>query len=364
MEGCSRRLFLAAAAGVCCGAEKTAGKGRLFPSDARRFLDAATEFPIRRLTSPEYTTLLGSNCNRTFAGKNAVLVSSDRDGSLQVFRLDLRSGEMRQLTEAGALDPESIALFSRDRMFCYFDGPVLRRADASSLREHEVYRIPEHVRRGRGIGVDSDANKAFFIEQEGDVHRLCEVNLLRSPSHRTVLSTNTEICDPEPRPGRNEVMYRGADGSINVASVGNSKVRRLPIASGWLGPAYWSPDGKTVLYLHAPSERDLHTLREISPDTREDKLIAKTTQFIDFCSNGDCTVFVGASGSVAAPYILILLRTSRRELSICEHRAKQRESIHPLFSPDSQRILFQTDRHGKPVVFEVAVDRFVEETDR
>jgi oligogalacturonide lyase len=362
MMGCSRRMFFAAAAGACCGTEKNGGKGREYPSDAKRFLDAATEFPIRRLTSPDYATLLASNRNRTFIGRNAVLLASDRGGSMQIFRLELKSGDMRQLTSATALDPESIALFSRDRMICYFDGAAVRRLDVKSLREHEIYRIPEGVQRTSGVGVSSDADKAYFVERERGQYRLCELSLRHSGLPRTVLSTNVEICDPAPRPGRGEVLYRGPGGTLHLAALGDSRVRALSLARGWVGPAYWAPGGATLLYLHAPSERELHTIREFTPETGEDKLIAKTTQFIDFAANADSSVFVGASGSLAAPHILILLRTSRRELPLCEHRARRRAGIHPLFSPDSQRVLFQTDRFGKPSVFEVPVDRFVAET--
>jgi Tol biopolymer transport system component len=33
-----------------------------------------------------------------------------------------------------------------------------------------------------------------------------------------------------------------------------------------------------------------------------------------------------------------------------------------VFSPDSQSIVFMSDRHGKPALYEVRVGRFVEET--
>jgi oligogalacturonide lyase len=36
--------------------------------------------------------------------------------------------------------------------------------------------------------------------------------------------------------------------------------------------------------------------------------------------------------------------------------------VRPLFSPDSQRIYFQSDRHGRPAIYSVAIDRLVEET--
>ena len=37
--------------------------------------------------------------------------------------------------------------------------------------------------------------------------------------------------------------------------------------------------------------------------------------------------------------------------------------VAPIFSPDSQRIFFVSDRHGKPAVYTVKVDKLVEKTD-
>ena len=61
--------------------------------------------------------------------------------------------------------------------------------------------------------------------------------------------------------------------------------------------------------------------------------------------------------------MLLLLRTTRREFSLCEHKATKPELVSPIFSPDSQRIYFQSDRHGKPALYQVRVNRFVEETE-
>jgi Tol biopolymer transport system component len=38
-------------------------------------------------------------------------------------------------------------------------------------------------------------------------------------------------------------------------------------------------------------------------------------------------------------------------------------AVGPIFSPDSQRIFFQSDREGKPAIYRIRVEKFVEETD-
>jgi oligogalacturonide lyase len=127
----------------------------------------------------------------------------------------------------------------------------------------------------------------------------------------------------------------------------------------------WSPDGRSVYYLLLPNEpRVLNNLRELVPDTNTDRMIAPTSQFAAFASNGDGSVFVGASGSKASPHVLLLLRVTRREFTLCEHRASDPSATAPLFSPGSQSILFQSDKHGRPAIYSMRVEKLVEKTEQ
>ena len=129
------------------------------------------------------------------------------------------------------------------------------------------------------------------------------------------------------------------------------------------GSIAWTPSGRTFLYLHLPDDpRQLVTLRENTPDENTDKLLAKTSQFESVSSNADASVFAGASRGKASPYVLILLRAGRRELTLCEHKASEASIVRPMFSPDSQSVFFGSDRHGKPAIYRVHVEKFVEET--
>ena len=97
-------------------------------------------------------------------------------------------------------------------------------------------------------------------------------------------------------------------------------------------------------------------------------LIAKvsnkpTTAAYDRGFNRDTSVFVGASHNVASPVVLILLRVTRRELTLCEHKASHPETVAPVFAPDSQRIYFQSDRDGKPALYCMHAEKLVEKTE-
>jgi len=133
------------------------------------------------------------------------------------------------------------------------------------------------------------------------------------------------------------------------------------LAPGGTGTAHWSGDGKTLLYLNFPEDpTQLNTIREYAPDTQTDKLVAKTSQYVDFGCNRDTSVFVGASRNAASPVVLIMLRLTRRELTLCEHRSSHPDMVAPQFAPDAQRIYFQSDRHGKPALYCLHVERLVE----
>ena len=356
-----RRAFLSIAAASAAMAETNVGQ--VFQSEFRKYGDPATELEVIRLTNPENSTLLPAPSQRAVSRKSAFLLcSSERSGSLQAMRIDLKSGQLRQLTQVAALDPRSPTLLPDERGFCFFDGPSLRQA-GFSLREREVYRIPDAFTRTAGFNLGDDGVNAVFFERQQNNSRLRVVHMAKGDA-ATVLELKAEASDPVIRPKRTQILYRQADGSLWLVNMDGKQNRQLKTEPGITGPARWAPGGRTILYLHFPQDTSqLVTLREHTPDENADKLVAKTSQFSGFGSNGDGSVFVGASRSKASPNILILLRSVKRELTLCEHKATDPAQVEPIFSPNSQDIFFQSDRHGKPAIYRVKVERFVEETD-
>ena len=91
--------------------------------------------------------------------------------------------------------------------------------------------------------------------------------------------------------------------------------------------------------------------------------MARTSQFAAFGRNPNATVFVGASMSKASPMVLVLLRSTRREFTLCEHRASNPDIVCPRFTPNSQRLIFESDRHGKRALYMLNVEKLIEKTD-
>ena len=358
---CTRRDFVASLAAL--GASPARTRVSSFPDERQRYTDSATELSVLRLTSPEHSSLLPPACQRAVSRRGTFLLfSSDRTGSPQPMQMLLSTGESRQLTEARSLDPSSLALSQDDRSAYFFDGPALRQIALNAQRGAEVYRVPEGWSRARGFSLSRDGSKAYLAESKNGRWRLREVPLgSRAGEPVTVSEAEAPLLDPLPRPGHGEVLYRDGEGLLGIAGAHGNQ--RLPLAPGRHGSAFWSAGGESLLYLDLPGGGELNAIREWVAESGSDRLIAPTSQYASFAPNANGSVFVGSSASKPSPYIVLMLRVTHRELALCEHRSSDPAAVSPIFSPDSQRVLFQTDRDGKPAIYMLDVQRLVERTD-
>src|SRR5687768_10549270 len=100
-----------------------ATRGQVLPPERKRYADEATELEVNRLTSPDHQSFLPPPHARAASSRGGFLIySSDRGGSLQVCRMDVRSGESRILTEADQLVPDSVTMLADEKSAVYFDG--------------------------------------------------------------------------------------------------------------------------------------------------------------------------------------------------------------------------------------------------
>ncbi len=361
MRALTRRSFLSSLSFPLLAA--TRDKTQTLPSESLKYSDRATELALTRLTDPVHTSFLPASYNRPVSRRgNFLLHSSDRGGTQQIYRMDLKSGQMRQLTDAQGLDPLSVTLSGDERNCCYVDGRSVVLLSFATGKSREIYRIPDGAERTPGFSAAEDGLYATLVERKGDRYRLQLVDLARGAA-RTIVEATEEISHPVPRPKRAGVLYRRG-GDLCLVNYDGEQNHHLKLTVGGLGMALWAPDGHAVHYLNLPEDRKrLNNIRELVPDTNEEQLVSSTSQFVSFGSNGDASVFVGASASKASPYILILVRSVKRELTLCEHRASDPAMVTPIFSPNSQRIFFQSDQHGKSAIYTMSVERLVEQTE-
>jgi oligogalacturonide lyase len=366
----TRRVFVASFAGfsVSASACLAADKPGTYPSEIKRYADEATEFNVFRLTDPAHQSWLPRAYSRVISKKTEFLIhSSDRSGSVQAYRLDLKNGQSRVLTQAENLVTGSLTLAPDEHEFAYLADRSLYMGRTNGVRAREVYRAEEGFQFGSGFSLSEDGLVAVLIEEKPGLSRLRLITM-RTGAAATLVESSEPISDPQPRPKRAGLLYRkGNDANSNELWVVNydaAQNRKLRVAPGGLGTALWSGDGRTIVYLNFPADRKvLNNIREFTPDTNDDRFVSATSQFAIFNRNADTSVFVGASGSKASPYLLLLVRSVKRELTLCGHRASDPRQVTAFFSPNSQRVIFQSDRDGKMAIYSIAVDRLVEATE-
>ena len=340
---------------------EAADKAVVVATDARRFRDPATEFDLTRLTDPER-----SNCwlpapplKALSSRSNSLLYASDRSGSVQGYRLDLKSGESRQLTSAREMDPSTLSWTPDERSLIYFDGADL---NVAGRGERTVYTVEQGWQHMAPYTLSDTAQHVAVVEHRAGRYRVRVIGV-RARESRTIFEASEPVRQLRFRPKHTALLYNHS-GGLWVVNLDGRGSQRLPIPDGEAGDAHWSADGRTVHYLFAPKERAKSVyLREIDVETGENKSIGLTTQFLSFTRNGDSTVFAGVSRSQAAPYLLLLIRAASREMTVAEHKASDPSKAAVLFSPNSQRLYYHTDREGKSAIYMIQLERFIERTD-
>ena len=357
----TRRLFVAsmAGAGVC----RAADKGQAYPSEAKRYADEATENYVVRLTDPAHQSWLPAYYGRPISRKSDFLIySSDRSGAVQAYRLDLKNGQSRALTAAPDLVTASLTLSPDEREFAYLSERSMYMSRLNGGHTREVYRLEEGFNFGTGFSLSEDGLISALVEEKPGMSRLRLITM-RTGTAETLVESPDPISDPQARPKRAGLLYRKG-GDLWVVNYDGAQNRRLRTAPGGVATALWSADGKAIDYLNIPLDRkQLNNIREFTPDTNDDQFVSSSSQFVAFNRNSDTSVFVGASGSKASPYMLLLVRSVKRELPLCQHRASDSGQVTSFFSPNSQRVIFQSDRDGKMAIYSIAVDRLVAETE-
>ena len=354
MAAISRRALLAGLPGLL--------RGELPPTELRRLRDPATEFEILRYTDPAWSSLLAPAHLRSVSRNNNFLIfCSDKSGSFQLARMDLKTGEARQVTRfAEGVEPRSFALTRDDRALWCVHTDAIEQIALAGGRVRTLYQAPRDWRITEFAPFDTPGWFAV-IENRAERFRVRFVRA-QTAAGETLFEAGETISLLRPRPRRLEALI-SRSGRLSTVRQDGRGPRDIAVA-GAPAQAHWSGDGATLFYLSVPAEiGKLNQIREYVPETREDKLIAPTSQFVTFARNGDASVFVGVSGSKASPYVLLLLRTTRREMTLSEHKASAPAAVSIFFTPDSQRVFYHSDRQGKPAIYAVPAEKFVERTD-
>lgn len=343
-----------------------APKGQLLPSGAKRYLDPLTEREVWRLTPLSSPHFLPHTYQRFTTQKNNFLLLAERQGEeTHARRLDLPSGRMTQLTQGPGLAGFSLCLAPDERSFFYLQNGTLRQMGLRTLRDREIWRSEENWRLTGDLSISIDGRYAAVVETNDVLHRLRAIETFKGKNW-ILVEEKSRLRRPQLRPKRDQVLYSLADPHrlflVNLDGKQKQAVR-FPEPVEEIGPEYWTGDGKLLGYVHYFNRKS--TARTYNPDTREDTLLGRCTQFWGVMGNADNSALAGESRSKAGPNIYVLFPLVDREITVCEHassRSSPEVEPRPAFSPDSQWIYFNSDREGAPAVYRAGVADWVEKT--
>jgi oligogalacturonide lyase len=362
-----------------------AGVGRTSVPEHRTWKDDSTGYEITQWTS------IGSNHHPYFTvdpfiNDSTVVIFSDRSGSEQLYRLDLRSGVMTQMTNAGRVG--KIDHLPRFRKLWFMDGSVLFEMDTRTFRSRRIYDFHETF-TPIDISVTADAKYLVF---SADQSRGRSGTRAYGPFALYRLDLNdTTVTKITPDLGFNisHVQTNPADPNLVLycwqwEAPGREKlVGAAPIRVWWVniqgtdgGPfkqpfgfhrthEAWTPDGKFMTYagnfrFGPQTGREVLGIQSIdgTTDLMYDAMVWHAHQTM-FSDNIHWTADLFNHDD---RYLMLFKRTNEKKLEptvLFRHAsswAGQSSHPHPRFSPDGRCIIFSTDRTGTPQVYTVRVD--------
>ena len=213
----------------------------LLPSESKKVRDPATEFELTRLTDPVSNAwLLPPHARSVISRSTALLYCSDRSGSTQAYRLDLKSGESRPLTSASKMDRNTVSYLPDERTVCYFDGPALVTANGSRVRT--IYEVENGWERTAGFTLTEDGNHALIGERQGDKRRIRLVPTRRGTA-TNVIEIDEDITFIRHRPRRASLLY-GQPDSLWLVDYTGENHRKLRTSAGTPIQALWAVTAK------------------------------------------------------------------------------------------------------------------------
>jgi len=350
---------------------------RLYPSEKRPLQDPETAAHILQLTNWRgHSNHLYFTTTSYLPGGREIVFASDRDNRQNLFKVDIESGEIVQLTDATRELSGLAACASPVRREVYFfDDRELKAADADKFEETTIYRVPndrvpsiltpspdgrflafaERTDLGWEIGPQYQGFEEMLAESPPTTIRVVEIATGKNwaayedpawCSHVNFSPARPDLicyCHEGPwQQVKQRMWIVTADGSQRYAL-------RPQDERDAVGHEYWLGDGEHVAFHNWHREKG-HLMGWIRYDNTGLVELPFPEGSSHFQSNSDNSVQVG-DGRADHPYILLwrIAGGVGKPRKLVRHQSSfhiQRAHPHPIFSPDNKWVLYTSDATG------------------
>lgn len=373
--------------------------------------DPFTGVTMTRLTDPEYISHHMYFYNRmTSSDGKKLVMCQDRDEGRQLYLLDLETGEMEQLTEGegvadydGMISPDNKELFFSQKGIYY-------RMNLETKEKKEFYRSEEGW-KGGAMGNSDDFKYMAIIETKQDtlpaqkggwnffaetclakpLCRIVYIDVENGTSH-VVLEDRCWMGHPQIRPGDPETIMFCHEGPYDLIDArlwlvqrdgSNLRCCREQPSDLILTHEFWLPSGEKLAFVYRETTGDLiENIRLIEPFTLEEEILMPCSPYAHFICDKKYQYMVGDSQgsdlpihllteeerkrikeSVLNDFLYLVDVEKRTEKKICYHGTSwspefgntQDTHPHPCFTEDNEKIIFTSDKSGKPCIYMIAV---------
>ncbi len=374
------------------------GQGTVVHNQIFRYNDPDTGREVLRLTSPEcLSTHPYFYFNCISRDNRFVVFGSDLSGSRRLHKVDVETGDITQLTQREKMVVYQACLSLDDQTLVYATASQVVRLDLETLEEEVVYTLGPEWWANKTFGVTPDCTYVAQVQMHRDdliprdryqgnmaeqwrVKPRCRLVIidLLNKSSQVVFDQKLWVAHPQVRPIYKDKLMFCHEGPGNLI---DSRIWLMDMdGSNILCPRphkqresftheYWYADGSALGYvanLRDENNKTVETsIRKISMDTMEETVVMPCSFYSHCVSNRDNTMIVGDGRDPQRPYIFISDLRSGKEIPVCRHDSNwgiyhdpgigeninQDAHPHPQFSQDGTKIVFNSDKEGKPCVY-------------
>ncbi|MBE6561728.1 MAG: oligogalacturonide lyase [Ruminococcaceae bacterium] len=359
-----------------------------YASEKVTYADPNTGAEITRLTGWRANSnhLYFTN-NSFYDGGQRIVFESDRGNAVNLFSLELASGEIEQLTD---LPPQPypkdyglhVAFVDGANAVCvFFVDRVLYRLDIRTKSLEPLYEMPEgygnhilSVTADGGHVLTSIHERPQLKPGKDPFRQMFEAHphsmILRIPmaggaaqviwEEDTMLAhVNASPVDPDLFTFCHEGPWALVDHRLWLGRISTGKIIKLhPCEAGEnIGHEYWFADGQWIGYHGIKGDRK--QLGRVSPDGKTDLAYAFPFQTGHIFSRDEHLV-VG-DGTRDGKYLRLWRLIGdgyEQPRALCAHNCsckRQRAHVHPALTPDGKSVLYTSDETGYEQVYLVRI---------